>query len=313
MFSYCPNFEQFRTELEATTTVPHSPRFEFSVHKTFPMKQLNTLTSASFSMKPRSYPSKLRFQAQEDFLPGSFNLSFSTDIGFPISLDFSRDAPPTFSAILPISQNEEKQSLLQLNFRSLLSLNPLILSSTVYQTPKMNAGAAVLIKDNFNFCELNLNFATGKSKGNFVGFSYSINTNNQSTNSLIMQTRFPKFLGNEKLFGLLFNNIGEQDFTFALTTTIHLTNTVHCGTVFQMHPKSLTTEYSFGFQKGFLQSLVCGKITDKGTLYSIIQKKVNDRLTFSMSSFANLFASVYSFGFGLDINYDVAEFEDIDE
>ena len=62
-----------------------------------------------------------------------------------------------------------------------------------------------------------------------------------------------------------------------------------------------------------MQSLVCAKITDKGTIASLFQKKANDRITITISSFADIIKSIYSFGFGIDINADIADFEESDD
>ena len=310
----CPNFEMFRNELEAPTSIMHSPGVEFSIQKKISTFNLNSHTSTFLSIKPRSYPSKNFIQAQEQFLPGGFNFNFSNiDLGFPISIDFSRDSPPVFSTVLPIMEDEESHSSLQLHFRSLLSLsNPLIFCSTSYQTKSLNTGLSFSTRDNFNFCELNFNIAKGKPRNNFIGFSYSINTENQSNKSFIIQTRLPFTLNNR--IGLILNNIGDDlAFNFALTNVIHYSDKLHFGTSLQVHPATMLSEFALGFQRGFVQSLVCAKITDKGTIASIFQKKANDRLTVTISSFADVIKSIYSFGFGIDINADIAEFEETED
>ena len=310
----CPNFETFRSELEAPTSIMHSPGVEFSIQKKISAFSLNSQTSVLLSIKPRSYPSKNFMQAHEQFLPGAFVFNFTNvDLGFPISFDFSRDSPPKFSTVLPIMEDEETHSRLQLQFTSLLSLsNPLISCSTFYQTKSINTGLIFNASDNFNFCELNFNIAKGKPRKKFIGFSYTINTDNQTNKSLILQTKLP-FL-RDNCIGLILNSIGDDlAFNYALTNTIHYSEKLHCGTSLQVHPASMLSEFAFGFQRGFMQSLVCAKITDKGTIASLFQKKANDRITITISSFADIIKSIYSFGFGIDINADIADFEESDD
>ncbi|EAY16225.1 hypothetical protein TVAG_341190 [Trichomonas vaginalis G3] len=282
----CPEFEAFESEIVGPTSLPPNNTFEIVVAKK--LKDIGNLISV-LSIKPRLYPLKYADQAGEQRLPGNAAVNFTTDkIGFPISIDVSRDSPILFSATMPIidSLNLAVSTTLEKKMKMSFTLN--------HFNPYTNLSFNYSVADSFKTALYNFKIASGVPKKFCVGFNGAISSKGNTEYSLIGSIK-----ANQLNLSTILSK--SQNLTISFVGTHHPSDKTVSSAVLQFNPSTLQTDILFGFQRAFMSSKVSAVMNTKGSVGSVFQKDVNEKYSIIISSFADHFQKLYSLGMAVSV------------
>ena len=255
------------------------------------VKTISAATSAAFtlSIMPRMYPLDQAALVHEPRQPGNISfLYISTIKGMPFRFSLARDLIPNVLLSVPLSSRTDLA--INVDIAPSGSFNTQIQRHTLRNCFDISFTS----ENTFNKASTIFTYAhTFKNNTRFGILGTYHLTDKTTMIRIAADTPFKRVR-----IGSVINFAGltKQFITSSVTYPIGLDGNV--GITFEGSPNDLSSLFSIGFDRGYINSRLTSKITSKGILSSLYQRKCTDNLRLLFSGTASIPEKQYSLGIG---------------
>ena len=281
-----PDFETLANSIAMCTNVRTFDGIEVNY-----VKSLSPITNLAFtlSIMPRIYPLEQASLVNEQKQPGNCSFLIISNIkGMPFRFTLTRQLNPNIFLSVPLSPWTD----LAIN----ADLFPSGSFSTQIQHHSLNTGFDFSFTAGSYFNKANTILTYAHTFPNNVRFGI-LGTYHITDKAAMIRIAADRPFKRMRIGGII-NFIGLQKQYIVSSISYPIGVDGNMGSTFEGSPNDLSSSFTIGFDKGYLNSRLSSKITSTGILTSLYQRKCGPNLRLLFSGTANLIGQQYSFGIG---------------
>ena len=287
--AHCPEWDELENSVTAASQCQSINGFEFT--------SVTSLKNSSkmmhiVSLRNRLYPLQYMAISHEPEIPGYYNFVVMGSLSdMPYKINAATNGQVGAQMTVPIIKNTN------MTIASSIGQGFNVLTSIINATPKYNIKLDVNCLNYFSNSNLDLGFVHNGSIGK-CGLHVQVPLRKETPSFSLGITREV----NKIQYGFL----GDYKDTFVAILGVqykHSEKTI-VGASMYLIPSTLSSSFQFGAQRGFMRSIVSASVSTTGTVTTLFQRNVSDKMSLLISGNFNQATRSYGIGLGVQLMTD---------